>query len=61
MYDPPWDIEDPIHHGMGQSVVFIRGLARLKVHKSVEIERLYTAHWPAYLEERIWLKLSVEK
>lgn len=58
---PPWDIEDPIHYGMGHSVVFIRGVARLKVHKSLEIEGFYAVHWPAYLEERIGLKPVVKE
>jgi hypothetical protein len=30
---PPWNIEDPLHFGLGKSVVFIRGLAQLKVKK----------------------------
>jgi hypothetical protein len=37
-------------------VVFIRGLAQLKVKKSVEIGGLYAKHWPRYLEEKMGLK-----
>lgn len=58
---PPWDIEDQIHYGMGQSVVFIQGIARLKVHKSLEIEGFYAMHWPAYLAEQIGLKPIVKE
>jgi hypothetical protein len=46
----------PITSGLGQSVVFIRGLAQLKIKKSVEIGGLYAKHWPKYLEEKIGLK-----
>jgi len=53
---PPWNIEDPLHFGLGQSVVFIRGLAQLKVKKSVEIGGFYAKHWPRYLEEKMGLK-----
>lgn len=58
---PPWDMEDPLNYGMGQSVEFIRGVARLKVHKSVEIDGWYAVHRPAYLEERIGLKPVVKE
>ena len=52
----PWKIEDMIHAGLGRSVVFIRGLAQLKVKKSVEIGGFYAKHWPSYLEEKVGLK-----
>ena len=32
-----WDAECPIHIGLGKSVVFVRGLALLKVKRSVDI------------------------
>lgn len=57
---PSWNIEDPLHYGMGRSVEFIRGVARLKVHKAVKIKGYYAVHWPAYLEERIGLKPVVK-
>ena len=37
-------------------MVFIRGLAQLKVKKSVEIGGFYAKHWPRYLEEKMGLK-----
>lgn len=52
---PPWNLDDPLHFGLGQSVVFVRGLALLKVKRSVEISGLYAVHWPTYLEEKIGL------
>lgn len=51
-----WDAEGPIHIGLGKSVVFVRGLALLKVKKSVDIEGFYATHWPRYLEEKMGLK-----
>jgi hypothetical protein len=52
---PPWNIENPLHFGLGKSVVFVRGLAQLKVKKSVEISGFYAKHWPRYLEEKMGL------
>lgn len=52
----PWKIEDIGHVGLGRSVVFIRGLAQLKVKESVEIGGFYAKYWPRYLEEKIGLK-----
>ena len=52
----PWSIEDIVHIGLGRSVVFIRGLAQLKVKESVEICGFYAKYWPRYLEEKIGLK-----
>jgi len=51
-----WDAEGPIHIGLGKSVVFIRGLAQLKVNGSVKIGGFYAKHWPRYLEEKMGLK-----
>jgi hypothetical protein len=51
-----WDAEGPIHIGLGKSVVFIRGLAQLKVERSLEIGGSYAMHWPRYLEEKMALK-----
>ena len=45
-----------MHIGLGRSVVFIRGLAQLKVKESVEIRGFYAKYWPRYLEEKIGLK-----
>jgi hypothetical protein len=53
---PPWNMDDPLHFGLGRSVVFIRGLAQLKVKKSVEIGGFYARHSPRYLEEKMGLK-----
>ena len=52
----PWKMEDIEHVGQGRSVVFIRGLAQLKVKESVEIGGFYAKYWPKYLEEKIGLK-----
>ena len=41
---------------MGKSVVFVRGLALLKVKRSVDIGGFYAKRWPRYLEEKIGLK-----
>jgi hypothetical protein len=49
-------MDDPLHFGLGRSVVFIRGLAQLKVKKSVEIGGFYARHSPRYLEEKMGLK-----
>jgi hypothetical protein len=57
---PPWEWEDPLNYGMGRSVEFIRGLATLKVRKSVQLRGFYALHWPAYLQEKIGLKPLVE-
>jgi hypothetical protein len=51
-----WDEEGPIHIGLGKSVVFIRGLAQLKVERSLEIGGSYSMQWPGYLEEKMALK-----
>ena len=51
-----WDAEGPIHIGLGKSVVFVRGLAQLKVEKSLEIGGFYATHWPRYFEEKMALK-----
>ena len=51
-----WDAEGPIHIGLGKSVVFVRGLALLKIKRSVEIGGFYAKHWPRYLEENMGLK-----
>ncbi|USP81605.1 hypothetical protein yc1106_08879 [Curvularia clavata] len=51
-----WDSAGPIHIGLGKSVVFIRGLAQLKVERSLEIGGFYAKHWPRYLEEKMGLK-----
>lgn len=51
-----WDAEGPIHIGLGKSVVFVRGLALLKVKRSVDIGGFYAKHWPRYLEENMGLK-----
>jgi len=51
-----WDAEGPIHIGLGKSVVFIRGLAQLKVERSLKISGFYAMHWPRYLEEKMALK-----
>ncbi|KAI1372395.1 hypothetical protein F4677DRAFT_432741 [Hypoxylon crocopeplum] len=53
---PPWNIEDALHPGLGRSVVFVRGLAQLRVRKGVEIGGFYAKHWPRYLEEKMGLK-----
>ena len=53
---PPWDIDEPFHLGLGTSVVFVRGLAQLKVKKEVEIGGFYSKHWPRYLEDKMGLK-----
>ena len=50
-----WDAEGT-HMGLGKSVVFVRGLAQLKVEKSLEIAGHYAMHWPGYLEEEMGLK-----
>ena len=51
-----WDAEGPIHIGLGKSVVFVRGLALLKVKKSLDIGGFYAKNWPRYLEEKMGLK-----
>jgi hypothetical protein len=51
-----WDAEGPIHIGLGKSVVFICGLAQLKVERSLEIGGFYAMHWPKYLEKKMALK-----
>lgn len=51
-----WDAEGPIHIGLGKSVVFVRGLAQLKVKRSVKIGGFYAKHWPRYLEDKMGLK-----
>jgi len=51
-----WDAEGPIHIGLGKSVVFVRGLALLKVKRSVDIGGFYAKHWPRYLEENMGLR-----
>ncbi|KAF1948862.1 hypothetical protein CC80DRAFT_497951 [Byssothecium circinans] len=51
-----WDSEGPIHIGLGKSVVFVRGLALLKVKRSVDIGGFYAKHWPRYLEKKMGLK-----
>ncbi|KAF1994994.1 hypothetical protein P154DRAFT_566953 [Amniculicola lignicola CBS 123094] len=51
-----WDAEGPWHIGLGKSVVFVRGLALLKVKESVDIGGMYAKHWPRYLEEKMQLK-----
>ena len=51
-----WDSEGPIHIGLGKSVVFVRGLALLKIKRSVNIGGFYAKHWPRYLEENMGLK-----
>jgi len=50
-----WDAEGT-HMGLGKSVVFVRGLAQLKVEKSLEIAGRYAMQWPKYLEEEMGLK-----
>lgn len=52
----PWKLEDMGHDGLGRSVVFVRGLAQLKVKESVQIDGFYAKHWPKYLMEKIGLK-----
>ena len=42
-------------------MVFVRGLAQLKVMKSVEIGGFYAKHWPRYLEEKMGLILVNEQ
>ena len=42
--------------GLGKSVVFVRGLAQLKVERSLEVSGQYAIHWPRYLEEKMGLK-----
>ncbi|KAF2249840.1 hypothetical protein BU26DRAFT_518373 [Trematosphaeria pertusa] len=51
-----WDADGLIHMGLGKSVVFIRGLAQLKVQRSVEIGGFYATQWPRYLEAKMGLK-----
>lgn len=51
-----WSIEDMTHVGLGRSIVFICGLAQLKVTESLEIHGFYAKYWPRYLEEKIGLK-----
>ncbi|KAI9859766.1 MAG: hypothetical protein M1813_006483 [Trichoglossum hirsutum] len=54
---PPCDINNPgPFEGLGKSVVFLRGLAQLKVKKSVKIGGFYAKHWPRYLEAKMGLK-----
>ncbi|MCJ1471156.1 hypothetical protein MMC07_009804 [Pseudocyphellaria aurata] len=53
----PWSLGDIVMHlGLGRSVVFIRGLAQLKVKESVEMGGFYAKHWLKYLEEKVGLK-----
>ena len=52
----PWIIKDAEHVGLGRSVVFVRGLAQLKVKESLKISGLYAKDWPQYLEEKMGLK-----
>ncbi|KAI4686260.1 hypothetical protein J4E81_008611 [Alternaria sp. BMP 2799] len=40
-----WDAEG-YRIGLGKSVVFVRGLAQLKVEKSLDIGGHYAMHWP---------------
>jgi hypothetical protein len=51
-----WDAEGPIHIGLGRSVVFVRGLALLKVKGLVDIGGFYAKPWPRYLEEKMKIK-----
>jgi hypothetical protein len=51
-----WDAEGPFHIGLGRSVVFVRGLALLKVKRSVDVGGFYAKHWPSYLEENMGLR-----
>lgn len=51
-----WDSEGPTHIGLGRSVVFVRGVARLKVKKSLDIGGFYSKNWPRYLEESMGLR-----
>ncbi|KAF2129198.1 hypothetical protein P153DRAFT_366631 [Dothidotthia symphoricarpi CBS 119687] len=53
---PPWDIDEILHFGLGESVVFVRGLARLNVSQSVKIGGFYAKHWPPYLEEKLGIR-----
>ncbi|KAF2635758.1 hypothetical protein P280DRAFT_473661 [Massarina eburnea CBS 473.64] len=50
-----WDWEDITHPGLGRSVVFVRGLALLKVKTSLDIGGFYAKLWPRYLEENMGL------
>lgn len=53
----PWGMEDFFfHYGLGRSVVFLRGLAQLKVKEKLEISGFYAKHWPRYLEEKMGLR-----
>ncbi|KAI9655960.1 MAG: hypothetical protein M1821_005021 [Bathelium mastoideum] len=52
----PWRLEDVGHSGLGKSVVFVRGLALLKVKKSVSITGWYAKFWPSYLKEKLGLE-----
>ncbi|KAI9692819.1 MAG: hypothetical protein M1822_004813 [Bathelium mastoideum] len=52
----PWRLEDVGHSGLGKSVVFVRGLALLKVKKSVNITGWYAKLWPGYLKEKLGLE-----
>lgn len=52
----PCNIEDPLHFGLGKSVVFVRGLALLKVKESIKIAGFYAQPWPGYLEGIIGIK-----
>ena len=54
-----WDAEDP-HMGLGRSVVFVRGLAQLKVKQSFRIQGFYAKDWPRYLEEKTGLRPNEE-
>ncbi|CAF9936151.1 MAG: hypothetical protein HETSPECPRED_010033 [Heterodermia speciosa] len=47
---------DAEHVGLGRSVIFVRGLAQLKVKESLKISGLYAKGWPQYLEEKMGLK-----
>jgi len=52
-----WDAELTCYRvGLGKSIVFVRGLAQLKVERSLEIGGQYAMHWPRYLEEKMGLK-----
>ena len=41
-------------------MVFVRGLANLKVKESVELKGFYAKNWPRYLERRMRVKLIEE-
>jgi hypothetical protein len=57
----PWELERGVEErGLGDSLHFVRALGKIQGLEKLVIEGYYAKHWPAYLEERMGVRVRAK-